>query len=297
VLVAALVVTLLPALLTSSLELIPFLVFFLTEALDLYVPLLMITTVLGQVLLAFAYAFQIAFFTLLYYDLRFRGEGYDLVMQAHRGSAEQAKALLESGVARLKHDDLSGARADFEQARALLPDDRTILGYCMGVKLHLGDPAGALKDCEHALALFPDDPHLLHCRGLARHRLGDVEGAQADYDRALRLFPNEVTALLNRALLKHKVGAYDDAREDWLQVLKYKPGESIAIYNIACGYARQGQVDAALDWLGRAIAQEQRHAVMAREDRDFQKLRADSQFMALVGASDAYQAGTKPEHV
>ncbi|HET9224760.1 MAG TPA: hypothetical protein VFO07_19765, partial [Roseiflexaceae bacterium] len=130
VLVAALVVTLLPALLISSLELIPFLVFFLTEALDLYVPLLMITTVLGQVLLAFAYAFQIAFFTLLYYDLRFRGEGYDLVMQAHRSSAEQAKTLLESGVARLQRDDLSGARADFEHARTLLPDDRTILGYC-----------------------------------------------------------------------------------------------------------------------------------------------------------------------
>jgi tetratricopeptide (TPR) repeat protein len=283
----AVLIATVPALLVASLGLIPFLVLAVTKQAGLYAPLLGITTLLGQALLApLAYVFQIAFFTLLYYDQRFRTEGYDLALQASQVTVGQVRTLTESGAARWKRDDMAGALLDFEQARVLQPDDRTILSNCIAAKLHLDDAAGALKDCEHALGLFREDSYFLYRRGVAKHQLGDLAGALADYDRALRLSPNETTALFNRAHLKHTIGEYDGAREDLLLLLRSKPGEALAMYNVACGYARQDQADAALDWLGRAIAEDQRYCVTAREDADFVALGSDPRFVALLNGSN-----------
>jgi tetratricopeptide (TPR) repeat protein len=280
--VVALMVVLLPALLLSALPLIAELIVEKTAASDLYVPLVLVTTLLGQVLLALAYAFQLTCFTLLYYDLRVRSEGLDLVLRAQLAAVTQARQLYASGAARLKLDDLAGALTDFELARLLLPGDWVTLSACVGVLLRLGEPARALDACEQALTQSPDDPHLLHCRGLVRFQLGDRVGGQADYDQARHRFPNQATALISRAHLKHTIGAYDSARDDLLELLRLKPGEAVAMYNIACGYARQHQPEAALDWLQQAIAQDKRYRAEATEDADFAELQADPRWVVLL---------------
>jgi hypothetical protein len=54
------------------------------------------------------------------------------------------------------------------------------------------------------------------------------------------------------------------------------------MYNMACLYALRGQANEALQWLEQAIAQGESWRLSAQGDSDFNAIRNDPRFVALV---------------
>jgi Flp pilus assembly protein TadD len=215
--------------------------------------------------------------TLLYYDLRTRAEGYDLEVAARQ-------ALLDGAAAKQQQGDLQGALADYEQSLTFAPDNLQLLCTLVDLKVRLGYLDGARVDSERAVALFPKDAHARNNHGYVRMQLGDLDGALADFNRALGSTPHHPMMLTNRAHVLHQRGDYQAAQADLFHALQFEPNNARAMYNMACGYAKQDQPEPALEWLGRAIAEDEHFGAYAHADADFNGLRDDPRFVALLGA-------------
>jgi tetratricopeptide (TPR) repeat protein len=235
----------------------------------------------SQVLEALALPFQIAVFTVVYYDTRIRKEGYDLELLARRASSAEIQSLVEDGRRKLQDNDPSAALLDFEQALALRPNDAGIVGLCAYAHVALSNLTAALANSERAVALDPN-PFTLNCRGYVKQASGDLEGALADYRRTVEMQPDYPLALSHFADLKYRRGDLEGALADFEQLLRLAPNDSRSLYNAACIYARLGQADSAIQRLRRAIELKPSWREAASSDSDFDTLRSDSTFAALI---------------
>jgi len=68
---------------------------------------------------------------------------------------------------------------------------------------------------------------------------------------------------------------------------KTNPDQPALLYNLACIEARAGRADDALQHLARAIELSPRFAEFAREDEDFESLRADPRFTEALSRPSA----------
>jgi tetratricopeptide (TPR) repeat protein len=107
-------------------------------------------------------------------------------------------------------------------------------------------------------------------------------GALADYRRAIEIQPDYPIALAHFADTNYQAGDLAGALEDFEQLIQLTPNDSRAIYNAACIYACLGQVDSVLQRLRRAIALKPTWRDSANADSDFDALRAEPAFMALI---------------
>ena len=74
---------------------------------------------------------------------------------------------------------------------------------------------------------------------------------------------------------------YEEAKDLLLEGLKLHPGNESLLYNLACAEALLGEQDAALEHLAPAV-QNPRFRRFAETDSDFDSLRDDPRFTALV---------------
>jgi len=238
----------------------------------------------AQVLEALALPFQVAVFTVLFYDIRVRKEGFDLDVLTQQATEAEVQPLIEGGRQKLQQNDPRGALADFEQALRRKPNDAGIVGLCAYAYVALPDLPAALASSEQAVALDPHNSFTFNCRGYMKQASGDVPGALADYRRAIEIQPDYPIALAHFADVKLQAGDLAGALMDLEELLQLTPNDSRSIYNAACIYARQGQLDSALQRLRRAIDLKPTWREAARSDSDFDALRADAAFIALVGS-------------
>jgi len=124
-------------------------------------------------------------------------------------------------------------------------------------------------------------------RGWVKSKLGDYAGALADYDRSLELRPDHPDTLTNRGVAKRYLGDCSGTQADFDRSLALRPDDPDIMYNLACLYALQNHTDTALDCLARAVALDERNRNDARTDPDFDPIRADPRFVALVGDASA----------
>jgi len=71
------------------------------------------------------------------------------------------------------------------------------------------------------------------------------------------------------------IASYDKA-------IEIKPDYASAYYNKACCYALQNQIDLALEFLPKAIELDAKFLEMAKTDNDFDSIRDDPRFQALI---------------
>ncbi|HJZ48671.1 MAG TPA: tetratricopeptide repeat protein [Roseiflexaceae bacterium] len=242
-----------------------------------------VTSMTSQVLEALALPFQVAVFTALFYDIRIRKEGFDLEVLTQQATEAEVQPLIDSGRQKQQQHDPRGALADFEQALRLKPNDAGIVGLCAYAYVALPDLRAALASSEQAVALDPHNPFTLNCRGYVKQASGDMLGALADYRGAVAIQPDYPIALAHFADAKLQAGDLAGALADLEQLLQLTPNDSRSIYNAASIYARQGQLDSALQRLRRAIDLKPTWREAASSDPDFDALRADPTFIALVG--------------
>jgi tetratricopeptide (TPR) repeat protein len=97
-------------------------------------------------------------------------------------------------------------------------------------------------------------------------------------EEAYRVFPAEA----QEAMKAYNAGDFETALERINQVLRREPNDVLALFNAACFEARLGRTDDALEHLRLAIKADERAIENARTDDDFDSIREDPRFSALV---------------
>ncbi|HEU4322769.1 MAG TPA: tetratricopeptide repeat protein [Roseiflexaceae bacterium] len=243
--------------------------------------------------------------TVLYVDLRVRGEGLDLLAAAGHSEQERARAALRAQAdtapawqalvdARLEAYDGDGARLAVDEGLRYFPADSGLLGRQIALLLDARELWAARTEIRRWLARSPDDPAALCLRARLRSETGDWVGARAECDRLLRRFPDDREILLLRARIRLRTRAYDGAREDLLRLLAQQPDQAWCVYQIAGTYACQNRADDAFNWLERALALDPSYARAAADDEEFTDLRPDPRFRALaLGGAGGQVAATQ----
>jgi tetratricopeptide (TPR) repeat protein len=203
--------------------------------------------------------------------------------QALKLKPDLAEAYYNRGSIYDNQGKYAQAIADYNQALTLKPDyaeayiNRGVAYYKQG------NYTQAIADFNQALKLKPDYAEAHNNRGVAYYKQGNYTQAIADYNQALKLKPDYAEAYNNRGSAYDDQGNYIQAIADYNQALKLKPDYASAYYNKACAYSLNKEVKEAIENLQRAIRLDAKYQKMAKTDSDFNNIRKDQQFQALVG--------------
>lgn len=145
--------------------------------------------------------------------------------------AQQAKQLVDDGVAAFDRGDIAAARGAFEKALSIKRDEVTAHTY-LGI---IADQSGNLKDAEqHFAAAVKAEPNRASTRnnyGAILMRTGRSTLAAVEFEQSLKLDPNQANALVNLAQIRFAGGKPDDLRvsaELFKRALAIKPDVEIA---------------------------------------------------------------------
>ncbi len=142
------------------------------------------------------------------------------------------------------------------------------------------DEARALFERASVLAPELSRPH--NSLAIVMRMAGRFDEAEAAARRALELAPDSLATTNNYANLMVDLGRYDEAAQYYERAVALAPEHPKPQYNLACLYSLRGDVQAAVAALSRAIRTAEIFRDEARNDPDFDPIRADPRFQALV---------------
>ncbi len=183
-------------------------------------------------------------------------------------------------------DDLENyekAIACYDRALEIKPDDHQAW-YNRGIALfHLGEYREAIASYNWALKIKPDNHQAWNNRGGALFHLGEYREAIASYDEALKFQPDNHQTWDNRGLALMKLEKYEESLSSLDKAIEINPEYPNSWYNKACCYALQGNVEQAIENLQQAITlNPQQYREMAKTDPDFDKIREEKRFIAVL---------------
>jgi len=151
----------------------------------------------------------------------------------------------------------------------------------------------ALANYEQALKLDATSPASYRNIGDTYERLGDNARASRAFEEAiaraeamLKVNPNDARLIAQVALCEAKLGRKAPAKQHAMEAAAIRPADSDVIYKLAVVQAKNGDLAAALDTLGRAFGLGYPRA-FAREDFDIAMLWDRADFKALVAEGTA----------
>ncbi len=203
--------------------------------------------------------------------------------QALKLKPDYAEAYYNRGIAYADQGNSTQATADYNQALKLKPDYAEAYYNRGTVYADQGNSTQAIEDFNQALKLKPDFAAAYNNRGLAYSDQGNSTQAIEDFNQAIKLKPDFAAAYYNRGNAYAKQGNSTQAIADYNQAIKLKPDLATAYYNKACVYSLKGEARAAIENLQQAIQLNATIKENAKTDSDFDTIRQDKQFQALVG--------------
>jgi tetratricopeptide (TPR) repeat protein len=175
------------------------------------------------------------------------------------------------------------AIASYDKAIEFKPDKHEAW-YSRGAVLSdSGRKEESIASYDQALELKPDYHEAWYNRGIVLSALGRNEEAIASYDQALEFKPDYDAAWYNRGVALSDLGRKEEAIASYDQALEIKPDKHEAHYNKACCYGLQKQIDLAIATLQQAIVLDSECREWAKTDSDFDGIRSDDRFQALIG--------------
>ena len=147
----------------------------------------------------------------------------------------------------------------------------------------LGRKEEAVQSYDKAVEIKPDYHAAWYNRGVALSDLGRKEEAIQSYDKAVDIKPDLHEAWYNRGRALSALGRKEEAIQSFDKALQIQPDYASAYYNKACCYALQGTIDLAIATLQQAITLDSDFQEMAKTDPDFDRIRNDDRFRALIG--------------
>jgi tetratricopeptide (TPR) repeat protein len=158
--------------------------------------------------------------------------------------ASQAVELFEKAVKALSRKEYDKAREHFDAIITGHPDERDVVERARSYRVV----------CERALG----------------------EGKRGGYR------PKGLEELLNYGVFLHNRGEFDEALKSLRQAAELQPKNENVLYCLAATSARAGDTEGALKALRSAISVSPETRAQARRDSDFDGLREDDEFNALV---------------
>jgi tetratricopeptide (TPR) repeat protein len=240
--------------------------------------------VLSRLLEVLLLPFVLLVLTLLYVEMRRRGEGLDLSLHLYQEQLEKVMLLLAENEAYLERDDFVGAEAALTAGLAIMPDHGSLLVNRVYVRRERRELAGAMADVERLLRLYPGDAHMLVYRGSIHALRGDHAKARRDYRQALLKRPALVAEYHAAATQLYRDGKLRSALAYLLQIVFLDRNDRNALFNTACVLARIGRTDEALATLEQLLRLHPEDSSRVREDEDFSSLREHPRYNALISA-------------
>jgi len=118
---------------------------------------------------------------------------------------------------------------------------------------------------------------------VALSALGRNEEAIASYEQAVAIKPDYHEAWYNRGNALSALGRKEEAIASYEKAIEFKPDYHKAWYNKAGCYGLQGKIDLAIETLQHAIVLDSKYRDMAKTDSDFDGIRDDERFQAVIG--------------
>jgi tetratricopeptide (TPR) repeat protein len=204
--------------------------------------------------------------------------------------SENPLNLLSEGLSLVQQGREEEAMSCWEKAVKLRPDAASFIWENMGKALEKQGKAlweaenyeGAVRCFQGAVQLQPDNAEYWNYLAASQRRSGDAEAALSSYETALNLEPDAAYIWDNRGYALFSLGRYQEAIASYQKVLELDSDYANAYYNIACLYGLQGDVDLGIQNLQRAIELDAECREVAKTDRDFDSLRQNSRFQALL---------------
>ncbi|MBW4469666.1 MAG: tetratricopeptide repeat protein [Stenomitos rutilans HA7619-LM2] len=138
-------------------------------------------------------------------------------------------------------------------------------------------------DFDAALKYRPDDYEAWYNLGNALRRLECYSEAVASYDKSLAIKPHQPDTWSKRGTALVYLSRYEEALVSYDEALQTQPDFAPAYYNKACCYGLQKNVDLAIENLQQSIILDSEYWEMAKTDSDFDGIRDDERFRAVIG--------------
>jgi len=129
-------------------------------------------------------------------------------------------------------------------------------------------------------------------RGMVLRHLERHAEALEYFLRAFDEDPENVSLLLAMAWCYKRTDQLPRAISTMELAYRVAPKQPIVLYNLACYWALAGNKDQALSWLGRSLRMDGELRKLIPEESDFDKLRDDPDFEAMVGLPDDISRST-----
>lgn len=168
-------------------------------------------------------------------------------------AADMATTLVHLGEVRVLAGLPKEARANFEKAAALEPENARAWAGLGSVTLD-SDPAQAAIFYGRASALAPEVPEFQAGAADAAFRRGDYETASAGYDRLIRILPGDYSLHAAKARVLMAQGRYKEALASSTEALRLAPDDEETLLGHVEALAVAGDSPAALALLDRLVA-------------------------------------------
>lgn len=145
-----------------------------------------------------------------------------------------------------------------------------------------GDEAQADVAWARALTLAPQWSRPYSDRAILYRRAGRMDDATKAIEHALKLDPEGPVTHYNYGVLLDVLGEHEKARAQYLWVVEKDPSLPAAHYNLACSYGREGNMARAAPYLKSAIRMDDAFRKEATQDPDFDAVRDEAEFLAIV---------------
>lgn len=141
------------------------------------------------------------------------------------------------------------------------------------------DFAKAKEQLQELIASYADE------RDVVERARAYVALCDRSLDKRPAFKPKAFEDVLHHGVYLHNRGEYDDAMKFLRQATEMQPKSDHALYCLAATAARAGDAEAAVKALRQAVAVSPANRAQARSDADFDALRDNEEFMAVVYAA------------
>ncbi len=164
-----------------------------------------------------------------------------------------------------------------------IADDRAdalLSGRALEAERDYAGAAMAYSDARYGTGHVPASLGLLRVQV---RNLGDFDGAITVADELIQRGIESFELYMHTGFALAAMGRDGAAAGAFARAAEIDPTSALTFYNLACTRARTGEEEGALDALRRAVYLDRAWATAAREDADFEALRAHPRFAEIVG--------------
>jgi tetratricopeptide (TPR) repeat protein len=155
--------------------------------------------------------------------------------------------------------------------------------YNRGVALYaLGSKRKAIASYEQAVKIKPDYYRAWNNRGDLLLDFKRYQDAIENYNKSIAINPEYHFSWKNLGVALMRVTQYEKAIESFNQAINLKANYASAFYDQARCYALWGKIDDAIDSLQKAIELYTDYREDAKTDQDFNSIRDEARFKALI---------------